>query len=77
MVPARRSGLRAANDRDERERPDDAVEPRSKAGWLFFESPSRFIFLVEHDVLPKTGTHFSASCSDRFCYQSIHRSPRQ
>jgi DNA gyrase/topoisomerase IV subunit B len=30
---------------------------------FLFESSSRFSLLLEHDVFPKTGTHFSASCS--------------
>ncbi len=35
----------------------------SRAGRFFFESFSRSILLSEHDVFPKTGSHFSASCS--------------
>jgi 4-hydroxy-2-oxoheptanedioate aldolase len=33
-----------------------------KPGWLFFESPSRFSSLFEHDLFRKTGAHFSGSC---------------
>src|SRR5256885_110603 len=29
----------------------------------FFESSSRFRVLLEHDLFPKTGGHFSGSCS--------------
>jgi hypothetical protein len=45
----------------------------TRARWFFVESPSRSIFLFEHDLRAnasrlsrgKTGTHFSASCSSR------------
>src|SRR5215471_21442520 len=42
----------------------------------FFESSSRSSLFVEHDLFPKTGTHFSGSCSSRalFCNWHIARS---
>ena len=34
-----------------------------RAGLLLFEARSRSTLLVEHDLFPKTGIHFSGSCS--------------
>ena len=65
FCPPRRTGVEFAGDRVPRRSFLRRNLPRAR--WLFVKSPSRSIFLFEHDLFRKTGTHFSGSCSSGRC----------
>jgi hypothetical protein len=64
----RRSGYGARGTRF------DAPGPMTSSVMTFFELSSRFSSLLEHDLFPKTGLHFSRSCWS--CRPALRRGRR-